>query len=87
MTDFTTRCEILGELYDDYSQQKNFKDFIEFNDIGMPLAYFVSADLCEASDDGIRYINETWDLFLVALDLEDIGYHNLEHVFHEVEDL
>ena len=85
MTDFTNKCQILGEFYDTYSEQKNFKDFMEFNDIGLPLAYFVDANLCEVSDDGVRYINETWDLFLAALELEDIGYNDLEHVFHEAE--
>ena len=85
MTDFTSKCEILGEFYDSYGEEKNFTDFMEFNDIGLPLAYFTSENLCEVSDDGARYINETWDLFLAALNLEDVGYRDLEHVFNEAE--
>jgi hypothetical protein len=54
---------------------------MEFYDLGLPLAYFVSEDLCEVSDDGVRYINETFDLFLASLELKDVGFANLEDVF------
>jgi hypothetical protein len=81
MTGFTNRCEILGQFYSQYRDEKDFQDFMEFNDLGLPLAYFVSEDLCEVSDDGVRYINETFDLFLASLELKDVGFANLEDVF------
>lgn len=81
MTDFDSKCEILGNFYSNYQDEKDFQDFMEFNDIGLPLAYFVSQGLCEVSDDGVRYINETFDLFIASLELEDTGFDNLEDVF------
>lgn len=81
MTDFTNKCEILGQFYSQYREEKDFQDFMEFNDLGLPLAYFVSEDLCEVSDDGVRYINETYDLFIASLEIEDTGFTNLEDVF------
>jgi hypothetical protein len=81
MTGFTSRCEILGHFYSQYRDESDFADFMEFNDLGLPLAYFVSEELCEVSDDGVRYINETFDLFLASLELEDTGFSNLEDVF------
>jgi hypothetical protein len=81
MTGFTNRCEILGQFYSQYRDESDFQDFMEFNDLGLPLAYFVSEDLCEVSDDGVRYINETFDLFLASLELKDVGFANLEDVF------
>ena len=45
MTDFHKVCEILGELYSLYKDDQEFKDFIEFNDLGLPLAYFVAENL------------------------------------------
>ena len=81
MTGFTNRCEILGQFYSQYRDESDFQDFMEFNDLGLPLAYFVSEDLCEVSDDGVRYINETFDLFLASLELKDTGFANLEDVF------
>jgi len=81
MTDFTSKCEILGQFYSNYRNEKDFQDFMEFNDLGLPLAYFVSENLCEVSDDGVRYINETYTLFLASLELNDTGFANLEDVF------
>ena len=87
MTDFTKVCEILGVLYANYKEDEEFQDFIEFNDLGLPLAYFASEKLCEVSDDGARYIMETWLLFLKGLGLEDTGlWDNLEDVFESAEE-
>ena len=80
MTDFTKVCEILGSLYANYKDDDELDDFIAFNDLGLPLAYFASENLCQVSDDGGRYITETWILFLASLDLEDTGWDSLEQV-------
>lgn len=81
MTDFTKICEVLGSLYANYKEDEKLKDFIEFNDLGLPLAYFVSEDLCQVSDDGARYITETWQLFLASMDLQDTGWDSLDQMF------
>ena len=81
MTDFSKVCEILGELYSNYKEDEEFKDFIEFNDLGLPLAYFVAENLCEVRDDGARYITETWALFLAGLAIEDTGWNSLDELF------
>lgn len=87
MTDFTKMCEVLGSLYANYKEDEDLKDFIDFNDLGLPLAYFVSEDLCQVSDDGARYITETWQLFLASMDLQDIGWDSLDQMFEaKVED-
>jgi hypothetical protein len=80
MTDFTKVCEILGTLYANYKEDEEFKDFIDFNDLGLPLAYFVTENLCEVSDDGARYITETWTLFVHSLGLQDIGFEALDQM-------
>ena len=57
MTDFVTQCVILGQLYENYKEEKDFKAFIEYNDLGLPLAYLTAQGLVvEVSDDGRRYI-------------------------------
>ena len=85
MTDFSDVCIIMGELYSNYKEDKNFKDFIEFNDLGLPLAYLTSENLCEPSDDGKRYITETWDLFLAGLKMPDNGFESLEQLLEIAE--
>ena len=81
MTDFDSKCKILGHFWSNYRDESDFADFMEFNDLGMPLAYHVSENLSEVADDGVRYINETFDLFIASLEIEDTGFTNLEDVF------
>lgn len=85
MTDFSSICDILGDLYSNYKEDKNFGDFIEFNDLGLPLAYLTSESLCEPSDDGVRYITETWDLFLAGLLMSDDGFESLDQLLEIAE--
>lgn len=82
-TDFSNVVNILGQLYINYKGQEDFEDFIDYNDIGLPLAYLASEGLCEINDDGQRYITETWNLFLAALEIEDTGFKLLEDLFNK----
>jgi hypothetical protein len=87
VTDFTKVCEILGTLYANYKHDEELVDFMDFNDLGLPLAYFASENLCEVSDDGARYIIETWQLFLASMDVEDTGWDSLDEMFaSKIED-
>ncbi len=86
MTDFSSICDILGSLYANHREDKDFKDFIEFNDLGLPLAYLTKENLCEPSDDGVRYITETWQLFLAGLNMKDEGFDSLEELFSIAEE-
>jgi hypothetical protein len=85
MTDFSNICDILGDLYSNYKEDKNFGDFIEFNDLGLPLAYLTSENLCQPSDDGIRYVTETWELFLAGLKVKDEGFEDLDQLLEFAE--
>lgn len=86
-TDFSNKIEILGQLYIQYRDETDFTEFIEFNDIGLPLAYLAAEGLCQVSDDGAKYIAETWDLFLSTLGLEDTGFDNLGEMFLKSKDI
>jgi hypothetical protein len=70
----------LGDLYANCKDDEEFKDFINYHNLGFPLAYFVREDLASVSDDGARYIKETWELFLASRDLEDVGFTDLDSV-------
>ena len=75
MANFETVCGILGELYTNYKDSKEFRSFVEFNDLGLPLAFLTSQGLVvELSDDGRRYVIDTFDMFIGSLkvDHEDI---------------
>ena len=75
MANFETVCGILGELHFTYGDSKEFRSFVEFNDLGLPLAFLTSEGLIvELSDDGRRYVIDTFDMFIGSLkvDHEDI---------------
>ena len=70
----------------DYKTDKYFKDFIEYNDIGLPIAFLIDNDLVEPTELAKRYVYETWSIFLAALEIkEDTGWESLEEIFRFVE--
>lgn len=87
MNDFSSKCDILGELWFSYREDEAFTDFIEYNDIGLPLAYLVSQKLAKPEPQGEIYINETWDLFLEALDCDpNLEYADLDDLLDNAND-
>lgn len=82
LTNFKSICSILSELWSNYRTDKDFKDFVEYNDLGLPLAFLIDSELVEASDMAKGYVVETWQIFLVALGLEDdIEWKSLDQIF------
>jgi hypothetical protein len=86
-TTFTNKCEILGELWMDYREDEEFTDFIEYNDLGLPLAYMISAGIVETiTPKGEEITEETFDLFLGAMNLKDTGFDTLNDVFDKASE-
>lgn len=76
-TEFDTKAEILSDLWLNYRSEETFADFVEYNDLGLPLAYAVSFELATLKEEGKDMIEETFDLLLAALDTDDIGFASL----------
>ena len=79
-TPFSKRCEILGDLWVAYKGDPEFEDFISYNDLGLPLAYAVSTEIVTATPKAEMFINETFDLLLAGLELEDDDYNDLDDI-------
>ena len=79
-TPFSNRCDILGELWINYKTDEEFEDFFQYNDLGMPLAYSVSADIIKPNVLVEGFVNETFDLLLSALEIEDEGFESLDDI-------
>lgn len=77
-THFSNKCDILAELWVEYKNDVQFEDFIEYNDLGLPLAYSISTGIIPVSPRAEMFVNETFDLFLVALERQDEGFESLE---------
>lgn len=79
-TAFENKCDILAELWLDYRGEEDFQDFIEYNDLGLPLAFAISQDIIKTSPRAEGYINEAYDLLLAALEIEDGEFDTLDDV-------
>jgi hypothetical protein len=81
-TNFSNKASILADLWINFRADEQFTDFVEYNDIGLPLAYFVHTDLVKPNDQAIMYIEETFNLLCAALgiDLEQ-DYETLNEMF------
>lgn len=86
-TPFEKRCEMLADLWLNYKADTDFADFIEYNDLGLPLAYAFANNIIEysASDKAKPFVNEAWDLLLSGMEQEDIGFESLNHLLDITE--
>jgi hypothetical protein len=75
---FENRVNILAELWINYRTDKEFEDFVTYNDLGLPLAFMIAEELVKPSDLANSMINETYDLLLATLDAEDGDYDSLD---------
>lgn len=87
-SDFNDKCSILAELWMNYRDDEQLKDFIEYNDLGLPMAYFLMNELVLPTQQAEVYINETFDLLLAALGLPNIEtYTSLDEILNIVNNL
>ncbi len=63
-----------------YRDDEELKDFIEYNDLGLPLAYFLMNEIVLPTDQSQIYINETYDLLIAALTVEDKEWESLDEL-------
>jgi hypothetical protein len=85
-TPFLTKCEILSDLWLNYKADDEFKDFIEYNDLGLPLAYAIAEGIVEATPIATRFVEETFELLLAGLAIEDEGFDNLDEMLGLAEE-
>ena len=80
-THFSNKVTILADLWMNYRDDEEFIDFVEYNDLGLPFAYGLANNLVsKLTPTGEDLINETWDLFLSGLGLDDTGFEVLDDV-------
>lgn len=86
-TTFDNKASVLAELWLNYRSDNEFTDFIEYNDIGLPLAYVVANGIVETTELATRFIDETFDLLLAGLGIDDSddGFETLDDVFEVAE--
>jgi hypothetical protein len=63
-----------------YKGDPEMEDFITYNDLGLPLAYAIDTDIVQTSVKAEMFINETWEVFLTGLELQDEGFDSLDDI-------
>jgi len=79
-THFSSKCQILAELWMNYRQDEEFEDFIEYNDLGLPIAYAISNDIVKPTAMAEQFVGETFELLMAALGVEDTGWETLDEL-------
>lgn len=77
-TSFITKCAILSDAFTNHSTDESLAEFIEYNDIGLPLANRAHnaesiGDLDEEDQDNLDYIDETWAQLCETLGVDKDG--------------
>lgn len=78
-TDFSDKAQILAELWMEYRDEEEYQDFLEYNDLGLPLSYAYVNNIAELTQAGEEMIEETWDMLLGSLGIEeDTGFESFD---------
>jgi len=86
---FEDKCKILGQFWDEFKEDDGVtSDFIKSNDVGLPLAWFISIDVVKPLELGEVFINKTFSDFLDSMNLiesELVDVHNLDSLLELVD--
>lgn len=85
MTPFSNKTAILSELWMNYRDDDEFIDFIEYNDLGLPLAYMLENAIVKALGPAEELVNETFTLLLAGVGVEDTGFETLDDVLEAAD--
>lgn len=80
-TTFENKCNILSELWMKYREEETLKDFFEYTDISLPLAFLISQNIVNERNAAIEsFIEEAFVVFLTAIKIDDEGFDNLDEI-------
>lgn len=85
---FEDRCTILGEFWYEFREDEDLVPFMKYNDVGLPLAWFISTEVVTPLRMAEDFINETFAMFLDAMEVTEndvIGVDNLNDLLAIVE--
>jgi len=73
-------------LWLDYKNDKQFTDFIEYNDLGLPIAYAIANNIVDSKPMAEKFVNESFDLLCDGLGLvNDIHWTDLTQMLTWIE--
>jgi hypothetical protein len=86
INELNNKIAVLADLYLNYRDEEQFKEFADYNDIGLPIAHLVHAGLVTMNKEGEIYIEETYDLLISAMGVDPEGnYETIEDMLQFIE--
>ena len=70
MNEMDRKVGVLADLYLNYRDEDQFKEFADYNDIGLPIAHLVHTGLCNMNKEAEVYVEETYDLLVSAMGVD-----------------
>jgi len=84
---FEQKCKILGQLWSEFKDEEGWEDFVDFNDISLPLAFLLDMKMAEnPSSLAINFIEQTFVSLLTRVNLEDAGWESLEDILDAIHE-
>lgn len=69
---FADKAGILGQLWIEFRNDEDFSAFMEYNDIGCPMAYMVAEGIVkELTPLGEEMLDETFKMFLTLIEVTE----------------
>jgi hypothetical protein len=84
-TTYSSKCLILADLWLNFRNDEEFTDFVEYNDLGLPLAYAIANNIVPSTEIAEKFVGETFDLLLAGLEIEDTGFELLDDLLDSSE--
>jgi hypothetical protein len=79
-TSVENKVSILSDLWMTYRDDEEFEDLFDYADLAFPLAYAIDSGLVKINDKIVPFIDETFELLLNSLDVEDTGFETLDEM-------
>jgi hypothetical protein len=78
-TPYSKKCEILADFWMEYRYDEEFAGFVEYADLGLPLAYSIHNAIVKSTPEAERFIEDTFATLLAGLDIQqDYGFEDLD---------
>ena len=85
-TTYENKCSILAQVWLEFRDDENFSQFMNYGDLGLPLAYAIDNSIVKNTPEAQTFIEEVFDLLLGILGMgEDTGFETLDDILFEDE--
>lgn len=83
-TSYEHKVQILGKFWLQCRSDNDLQEFLDENDLGLPVAYALSTGMVEGGAEAKELIEESFERVLESMGIEDRGFSTLAEVLQAV---